>query len=537
MRALEDKIVKILQEFKSIKAIHIAKKLRTTKKYINPILYSGKNDKYQIDSDYRWSLKKENVKEKKVDRNKTYEKDLIKTETKSGIDSNKIGIKSLFNKYALVIPRPLIIELIKTQGVKINANEMMATQISHGKYLDIISVIEKNKSKGINNYLKKIKETQTQSHKNKSSDKPTKYIKRTLESPKMVKVYNKTIGEILYQFEIGLDVFKKELIELSHNLISNKVNIINNEGGIILTKKINNAEYQEIIFHLIKKGYKQFDKKKELRSDYKESTLSKVAKKFNVGISTIVDYLSSTGIDIDGGPNTSISLDTYDLIKQEFSNEVEKHKNSLKIMGVINKTKQSIKNDLQINKLSINQLYTKSDLYKIFSVTKLHQGGKWRNGYCENNGEYFIFANVGIAGEGFGGVHFDYKNVIDENGNLEWEAKNGSKIHHESIQKLIKSKPYIFIRTKDVKEPYWKFIGKGSASNIRKKSSPVKVVWKIQRMITNNSPENEKLKQWEHDAISLYNNRDLSFVKLVRIKLNSNMTVNECIEYIKNRII
>ena len=267
MRALEDKIVKILQEFKSIKAIHIAKKLRTTKKYINPILYSGKNDKYQIDSDYRWSLKKENVKEKKVDRNKTitYEKDLIKTETKSEIDSNKIGIKSLFNKYALVIPRPLIIELIKTQGVKINANEMMATQISHGKYLDIISVIEKNKSKGINNYLKKIKETQTQSHKNKSSDKPTKYIKRTLESPKMVKVYNKTIGEILYQFEIGVDVFKKELIELSHNLISNKVNIINNEGGIILTKKINNVEYQEIIYHLIKKGYKQFDKKKELR--------------------------------------------------------------------------------------------------------------------------------------------------------------------------------------------------------------------------------------------------------------------------------
>ena len=56
VRTLEDKIVEILREFKSIKAIHIAKKLGLTKKQVNSILYSGQNIKFKIDDNFRWTL-------------------------------------------------------------------------------------------------------------------------------------------------------------------------------------------------------------------------------------------------------------------------------------------------------------------------------------------------------------------------------------------------------------------------------------------------------------------------------------------------
>ena len=106
----------------------------------------------------------------------------------------------------------------------------------------------------------------------------------------MINSNTKTIGEVFDQFEISLDVFKKEIVELSHNLISNKVNIINKGGRIILTKKINKIEYQEIKNHLIKKGYKKLNKKKEQRLASNESTyrLSKAAKTLNIGIKALL---------------------------------------------------------------------------------------------------------------------------------------------------------------------------------------------------------------------------------------------------------
>ena len=49
--------------------------------------------------------------------------------------------------------------------------------------------------------------------------------------------------------------------------------------------------------------------------------LSKVAKEFNVGISTIVDYLDEQGIKIDGKPNTKIEPEVYTVLLDEFEGE------------------------------------------------------------------------------------------------------------------------------------------------------------------------------------------------------------------------
>ena len=47
--------------------------------------------------------------------------------------------------------------------------------------------------------------------------------------------------------------------------------------------------------------------------------LSKVAKELNVGITTIVDFLSSKGVEIDSNPNTKLEDHAYELLSNQFA--------------------------------------------------------------------------------------------------------------------------------------------------------------------------------------------------------------------------
>lgn len=51
--------------------------------------------------------------------------------------------------------------------------------------------------------------------------------------------------------------------------------------------------------------------------------LSKVAKEFNIGIATIVDFLNDNGIEVDSNPNTKLDHEKYALIRDEFADEKE----------------------------------------------------------------------------------------------------------------------------------------------------------------------------------------------------------------------
>jgi hypothetical protein len=135
------------------------------------------------------------------------------------------------------------------------------------------------------------------------------------------------------------------------------------------------------------------------------------------------------------------------------------------------------KNILKEKFFEINRVYRKSDIYKIFNVPKVQQGGKWRNGYCEHNNEFFIFANIGIPGKTDAG-EYDYKNKINDNDEMEWEAQNGSKLSWPTVQKLKKSNPYIFVRYKDFRSGIYKFIGVGDCMETMD-TSPVYFKWRI----------------------------------------------------------
>ena len=63
----------------------------------------------------------------------------------------------------------------------------------------------------------------------------------------------------------------------------------------------------------------------------KAKRLSKVAREFNVGISTIVEFLNGKGYELDEGPNAKVSSECYNLLIQEYSKDIEVKKEKEKI--------------------------------------------------------------------------------------------------------------------------------------------------------------------------------------------------------------
>jgi len=143
------------------------------------------------------------------------------------------------------------------------------------------------------------------------------------------------------------------------------------------------------------------------------------------------------------------------------------------------KSNSSSVNDVKNKSFSHNKIYKKEDIYEFFKVSKDQQKGKWHNGYCEHNGNWFIFANIGQLGHGFSlNNDFDYNNSLDELGDLNWEAINNSKLSWDSIQKLKSSSPYIFIRKPETEKNYWEYLGMAICTYTLD-TTPVKFKWKI----------------------------------------------------------
>ncbi len=65
--------------------------------------------------------------------------------------------------------------------------------------------------------------------------------------------------------------------------------------------------------------------------------LSKVAREFNVGISTIVDFLEAKGHEIDSNPNTKLEEGMYALLVKEYSSDVNLKEKSKEVEIAINK--------------------------------------------------------------------------------------------------------------------------------------------------------------------------------------------------------
>lgn len=79
----------------------------------------------------------------------------------------------------------------------------------------------------------------------------------------------------------------------------------------------------------------------------KSLRLSKLAREFNVGIHTIVDFLQKKGFDISTNPNTKISADAVALLEKEYKIDLNLKKESEKISLKSHRPKQEV---ISINK-------------------------------------------------------------------------------------------------------------------------------------------------------------------------------------------
>ena len=73
-------------------------------------------------------------------------------------------------------------------------------------------------------------------------------------------------------------------------------------------------------------------------SDYKPMRLIAAAKKFNVGASTITEFLKGKGFDIDNRPTTKLSEEMYLALRAEYSSDVDMKKEAEQVqLGSENK--------------------------------------------------------------------------------------------------------------------------------------------------------------------------------------------------------
>ena len=66
-------------------------------------------------------------------------------------------------------------------------------------------------------------------------------------------------------------------------------------------------------------------------TDKKELRLSKLAREFNVGITTIVEFLKKKGHEIESNPNTKVAPELYALLLKEYSSDINAKKESEKV--------------------------------------------------------------------------------------------------------------------------------------------------------------------------------------------------------------
>jgi translation initiation factor IF-2 len=83
-----------------------------------------------------------------------------------------------------------------------------------------------------------------------------------------------------------------------------------------------------------------------MTEDVKATRLSKAAHEFNVGISTIVDFLHKKGFDLDPNPNTKLPHEAYLLLVKEYSTDLSAKKESEKLaLKELHRKKESLSID------------------------------------------------------------------------------------------------------------------------------------------------------------------------------------------------
>jgi len=129
---------------------------------------------------------------------------------------------------------------------------------------------------------------------------------------------------------------------------------------------------------------------------------------------------------------------------------------------------------------SVGQKYSRSDIFTVLGFDPHPSGGDWFTGYVQHAGNYFVFCNVGSVGRT--GHDYDNHFIGDQ---LVWYGKNGSKLEHPSIKRLLSRQGQVFIFYRSDNQDPFIFAGVAMPSDVVN-STPVKVVWGFSSNVSRN---------------------------------------------------
>ena len=120
--------------------------------------------------------------------------------------------------------------------------------------------------------------------------------------------------------------------------------------------------------------------------------LSKVAREFNLGMTTVVDFLASKGIEVEAKPNTKLDPETYALVKSNFQGDKEtKQKAQRSATGIQEREsitlasarKREVKKEEEEPEIDLSQ-FRKSEAAPV--VKRTQPAPRPRSGPCKGGG-------------------------------------------------------------------------------------------------------------------------------------------------------
>ena len=122
----------------------------------------------------------------------------------------------------------------------------------------------------------------------------------------------------------------------------------------------------------------------------------------------------------------------------------------------------------------VGKKYSRKEIYALLNVPIHQQEGNWNTGYTQYNNEYYIFANIGVAGRTGENHNNRFKNEM-----LEWSAKRNTNIKQPTIIKMTDNSHAVHVFTRDNNNiTSFTYHGLGVAETVID-TSPVKVLWKF----------------------------------------------------------
>ena len=91
-------------------------------------------------------------------------------------------------------------------------------------------------------------------------------------------------------------------------------------------------------------------------------------------------------------------------------------------------------------KFIVDEQYTRKDIYRIIGISEDTHGGNWDTGYNKYINDYFIFANIGVAGR----TGHDYGNKFDGD-QLVWFTKTDTHLGQPQIKDLLNPTGYVYV--------------------------------------------------------------------------------------------